>query len=245
MKIAILGYGKMGQEVERLAVKLEHEVVLAIDSDKDWETVGDRLGEAGVAIDFSMPEAAVENIYRCFQANVPLVEGTTGWYDKLEQVIHDCRERNQALFYGTNFSIGVNLFFEVNRNLAKLMQPFSDYEISIEETHHITKKDSPSGTAIQLANDILRNIERKARWVKEFPGDPSELGIKSYRTENVPGTHVVRYDSDIDTIEIIHTAKNRRGFALGALMAAEFLQGRKGVFEMKDLLSSQKLTESK
>ena len=242
MKIAILGYGKMGQEIERIAILRKHEVALIIDSIEDWEKDGGRLGEADVAIEFSQPDAILDNIYHCFEANVPVVVGTTGWYEDVEQVRKDCLDRGQTIFYSTNFSIGVNLFFELNRNLAALMSKWVDYEISIEETHHIHKQDAPSGTAIVLANDIIRNSERKEKWVKEMSENPEELGIQSFRTENVPGTHRVKYESEVDSIEIIHTAKNRRGFAIGTLLAAEWLNGKKGIFEMKDLLSSQILT---
>jgi 4-hydroxy-tetrahydrodipicolinate reductase len=183
----------------------------------------------------------VENIYHCFEHNIPVVVGTTGWLDDLEEIIKQCRERNQALMFAPNYSIGVNLFFDLNRCLARLMSSWEDYEISIEETHHIHKLDSPSGTAIVLANDIIRNSDRKEKWVKELTESPEELGIKSFRTENVPGTHIVRYESEMDTIEIIHTAKSRRGFALGALLCGEWLIGRKGFFEMKDFMADKKL----
>ena len=236
MKIAILGYGKMGQEIERIAILQKHEVALIIDSAEDWEKVGGRLGEVDLAIEFSQPDTVIENIYHCFDANVPAVVGTTGWHEDLEQVRKDCLERGQTLFFSSNFSIGVNLFFELNRKLAALMSKWVDYEISIEETHHIHKQDAPSGTAIVLANDIIRNSGRKEKWVKKMPENPEELGIQSFRTENVPGTHKVKYESDNDSIEIIHTAKNRRGFAIGTLLAAEWLLGKKGIYEMKDLL---------
>jgi len=236
MKIAILGYGKMGQEIERIAILQKHEVALIIDSAEDWEKVGGRLGEVDLAIEFSQPDTVIENIYHCFDANVPAVVGTTGWHEDLEQVRKDCLERGQTLFFSSNFSIGVNLFFELNRKLAALMSKWVDYEISIEETHHIHKQDAPSGTAIVLANDIIRNNGRKEKWVKKMPENPEELGIQSFRTENVPGTHKVKYESDNDSIEIIHTAKNRRGFAIGTLLAAEWLLGKKGIYEMKDLL---------
>ena len=242
MKIALLGYGKMGQEIERLALSKKHDVVLVIDSIEDWEKDSQRLGEADVAIEFSQPDTVVDNIYHCFDANVPVVVGTTGWFEEAGQVKKDCLDRNQGIFFSTNFSIGVNLFFDLNRHLAVLMSKWKDYEISIEETHHIHKQDAPSGTAIVLANDIIRNSERKEKWVRELSENPEELGIQSFRTENVPGTHKVKYDSDVDSIEIIHTAKSRRGFAIGALMAAEWVLGKKGFFEMKDLLSSQNLT---
>ncbi|MCX6243260.1 MAG: 4-hydroxy-tetrahydrodipicolinate reductase [Bacteroidetes bacterium] len=242
MKIALLGYGKMGREIERLALFQKHEITLVIDSIEDWEKDGGRLAEADVAIEFSQPDTVVDNIYHCFDANVPVVVGTTGWFEEAEQLKKDTLERNQSLFFSTNFSIGVNLFFDLNRHLAAIMSKWKDYEISIEETHHIHKQDAPSGTAIVLANDIIRNSERKEKWVREPSENPEELGILSFRTENEPGTHKVRYDSEVDSIEIIHTAKNRRGFATGALMAAEWILDRKGFFEMKDLLSSQNLT---
>ncbi|MGA2821947.1 MAG: 4-hydroxy-tetrahydrodipicolinate reductase [Bacteroidales bacterium] len=242
MKIAILGYGKMGQEIERMAILKKHEVALIIDSVEDWEKVGSRLGEADLAIEFSQPDTVLDNIYHCFDANIPVVVGTTGWYEDVEQVKKDCLDRGQTIFFSANFSIGVNLFFELNRKLAALMSKWVDYEISIEETHHIHKQDAPSGTAIVLANDIIRNSGRKEKWVKEMPENPEELGIQSFRTENVPGTHKVKYESDNDSIEIIHTAKNRRGFAIGTLLAAEWLLGKKGIYEMKDLLASQILT---
>jgi 4-hydroxy-tetrahydrodipicolinate reductase len=242
MKIALLGYGKMGQEIEKLAMKRGHEIVAIFDSLEDWENDGDDILQADVAIDFSTPVSIVENIYHCFDANVPMVIGTTGWLDDLEKVQQDCSKRDQCLFFAPNFSVGVNLFFGLNRFLANLMSKWEEYAVSIEETHHIHKQDAPSGTAIILANDIIRNTERKEKWVRETVENPEELGIKSYRTDNVPGTHIVRYESEEDCIEIIHTAKNRRGFAMGALMAAEWVIGKKGFFDMKNLLESQILT---
>lgn len=242
MKIAILGYGKMGQEIERIAISRKHDVTLIIDSIEDWEKEGTRLGEVDLAIEFSQPDTVMDNIYNCFDANVPVVIGTTGWYEDLEQVKKDCLERGQSLFFSTNFSIGVNLFFELNRKLAAIMSKMKDYEISIEETHHIHKQDAPSGTAIILANDIIRNSGRKEKWVKAMSGNPEELAIQSFRTDNVPGTHLVRYESEVDSIEIIHTAKNRHGFAIGSILAAEWLLGKKGVYEMKDLLNSKNST---
>jgi len=242
MKIAILGYGKMGQEIEKMALKRGHEISLIIDSIEEWEQRGDQLRDCGVAIDFSSSDSVVDNIYRCFEAGVPVVTGTTGWHDDQERVFQECTDRGKTLFYAANYSIGVNIFFELNRFLASQMSKWQEYEISIEETHHVHKQDAPSGTAIVLANDIIRNIERKEKWVKEISENPEEIEIKSYRTENVPGTHIVRYESEIDSIELIHTAKNRKGFALGALLAAEWIIGKKGVFFMKDLLQSQKIS---
>jgi 4-hydroxy-tetrahydrodipicolinate reductase len=244
MKIALLGYGKMGQEIERLAEKRGHEIVVIIDSIEDWEKNGNRLKEAEVAIEFSMPQHVVDNIFHCFDSIVPVVVGTTGWHDHLEMIKKACIEQSQSLFFASNYSIGVNLFFELNRYLARIMSKYQEYEISIEETHHIHKQDAPSGTAITIANDIIKNIGRKEKWVREVPDNPDELGITSFRTENVPGTHVVKYESEIDSIQIIHTAKNRRGFAMGAIFAAEFLAGKKGFFEMKDLLAEQNLSST-
>ena len=242
MQIAILGYGKMGQEIERIAILKKHEVTLIIDSIEDWEKYGSRLGEVDVAIEFSQPDTVLDNIYHCFDSNVPVVVGTTGWYEDLEQVKKDCLAYEHSLIYSPNFSIGVNLFFDLNRKLAALMSKWVDYEISIEETHHIHKQDAPSGTAIVLANDIIQTNRRKEKWVRKMSVNPEELGIQSFRTENVPGTHKVKYESEADSIEIIHTAKSRRGFANGTLLAAEWIKGKKGFFEMKDLLSSQILT---
>lgn len=239
MNIALFGYGKMGQEIEKLAEKKGHRITLIFNSLEDWDENGHQLKNVDMAIDFSSPVSVVENIYHCFEAGVPVVVGTTGWLDDFEKVRSDCKKLDQTLFFAPNFSIGVNLFFQLNRFLAQLMSKWEDYSISIEETHHIHKQDAPSGTAIVLANDIIRFSEKKEKWVREEVENPEEVGIKSYRTDNVPGTHVVRYESDDDSIEIIHTAKNRRGFALGAVMAAEFLLGKKGYFEMKNLLGSQ------
>jgi len=243
MKIAILGYGKMGQEIEKMAKKSGHEIVLIIDNLEDWAEKGPLLKDCEVAIDFSTNDSVIDNINHCFDDDIPIVVGTTGWHDGQEQIFQECREKGKCLFYSPNFSIGVNIFFDLNRFLAALMSQWEEYEISIEETHHIHKKDAPSGTAIFLANDIIRNIERKEKWVKELSENPEEIEIKSYRTEDVPGTHIVRYDSDVDTIEIIHTAKNRKGLALGALLAAEWVIGKKGIFSMKEFLQSQKKSD--
>ncbi|MEI6434684.1 MAG: 4-hydroxy-tetrahydrodipicolinate reductase [Bacteroidota bacterium] len=245
MKIALFGYGKMGQEIEKLAIKKGHEIVLIYDSLEDWDDNGNLLSEADVAIDFSSPISVVENIYHCFEAKIPIVVGTTGWLDDLDKVRQDCMAKHQSLFFAPNFSIGVNLFFNLNRYVAQLMSKWEDYSISIEETHHIHKQDAPSGTAIVLANDIIRYSERKEKWVNEIVENPEELGIKSYRTDNVPGTHVVKYESDEDCIEIIHTAKSRRGFAMGAMLGAEWIIGKKGFFDMKNLLESQLFIERK
>ena len=240
MKIALLGYGKMGEEIHRLALKRGHEIVAIYNNLEDWEGDAERLKEAEIAFEFSTPDSVVDNIYRCFDAGIPVVVGTTGWLDDFEEVRRRCTDGGQAMLYAPNFSIGVNLFFELNRSLAVLMSQWEDYEISIEETHHVHKLDSPSGTAIVLANDIIRNNKKKEKWVQELSESPDELGIKSYRTENVPGTHIVRYESDADIIQITHSAKNRRGFALGAIQCGEWLVGRRGFFDMKDFLATKK-----
>ena len=242
MKIALLGYGKMGQEIHKLAENRGHEIVMIIDNDEEWQDKGHLLKEADVAIEFTTPDSAVDNIMHCFEANIPVVVGTTGWIEDIEEIRQTCLNEHKSLFFSPNFSIGVNLYFELNRFLASLMAKWDNYEISIEETHHIHKLDAPSGTAIVLANDIIRYNERKEKWVKELQENPDEVGIKSYRSEDVPGTHVVRYESEMDAIVITHTAKTRRGFVLGALLAAEWIKGKQGFFEMKDLLNSQKST---
>ncbi|MCX6284565.1 MAG: 4-hydroxy-tetrahydrodipicolinate reductase [Bacteroidetes bacterium] len=242
MKIALLGYGKMGQEIHKLAEKRGHEIVLIIDNDEEWQDKGAQLKEADVAIEFTTPESAVDNILHCFDADIPVVVGTTGWIEDIESIRKTAVEQNKGLFFSPNFSIGVNLFFDLNRYLASLMAKWENYEISIEETHHIHKLDAPSGTAIVLANDIIRYNERKEKWVKELQENPDEVGIKSYRSEDVPGTHIIRYESEMDAIVITHTAKSRKGFALGALLAAEWIKGKHGFFEMRDLLNSQKST---
>lgn len=239
MKFALLGYGKMGREIEKLAIEKGHEIVLAIDQPEDWDNGFADLGKADIAIDFSTPESVVDNIHYCFDAGVPVVVGTTGWHERIDEIRDECISRGQSLFWAPNFSIGVNIFFELNRKLATLMSNWPDYEISMEETHHVQKLDVPSGTAIVLANDIIRNHGRKEKWVAESTGNPGDLGIRSHRVEEVTGTHKVVYDSHEDLIEIIHTAKNRRGFAQGVILAAEWMSVRRGFFEMKDLLKTK------
>lgn len=236
MKFALLGYGKMGKEIEKLARENGHEIVLIIDQPEEWEKSFSELSRADVAIDFSTPDSVIANIHACFDAGIPVVVGTTGWHEQIDEIKAECLARGQSFFWAPNFSIGVNIFFGLNRNLASIMSNWPEYEISLEETHHIQKLDVPSGTAIVLANDIIRHHSRKQKWVKESTEDPGDLGIRSYRVEDVTGTHKVIYDSPDDLIEIIHTAKSRRGFANGAILAAEWLVGNHGFFEMKDLL---------
>jgi 4-hydroxy-tetrahydrodipicolinate reductase len=240
LNIALLGYGKMGKEIEKVAMERGHRVVLTFDSEADWDIKGDQLQHADVAMEFSLPGLAVINIKRCFRSKIPVVVGTTGWYEEWDTVRNECFSGSNTLFYASNFSVSVNIFFEINRILARMMNPFQDYEVNIEETHHIHKVDAPSGTAIALANDIIRNMERKKKWATTQQPTNNEITIKSIRQENDPGTHVVTYESNIDTIEIKHTAKSRRGFALGAVIAAEFLIGKQGIYTMSDLLRFDK-----
>jgi len=240
MKIALSGYGKMGKEIEKIALERGHEIIVTFNDPSDWNEKLDELANADVAIEFSMPHSVVSNIFKCFDANVPVVVGTTGWFEQLDHVKDVCKEHNQSLLYASNFSIGVNLFFELNKTLAKLMNEHESYAVSLEETHHTAKVDSPSGTAIKLANDVIDNLERKDVWINEKSDKDYELEIESLRVENVPGTHVVKYDSEIDSIEITHTAKSRVGFAKGAVLAAEWLPTKKGVFTMSDLLKDVK-----
>ena len=234
MKIALIGYGKMGRIIDSLAGAEGCEVVLRIDKDNlnDLE----KLGEADVAIEFSQPESAVANFYRCFDAGLPVVSGTTGWTDRMEEVKAYCAKAGGAFFYASNFSIGVNVFFALNRFLAERMDPLSDYDIRMEETHHTQKLDAPSGTAITLANDILSRLERKDKWTKGKTDQANELPILSHRLDPAPGTHQVFYRSAIDEIEIRHEAFSREGFARGALRAARWVKGKKGCFGMNDLL---------
>lgn len=235
MKIALFGYGKMGKEIEQIALQRGHEIVLKIDENNANSITPEELKKAEVGIEFSTPHTVLKNIDTCLNQNLALVVGTTGWYDHLNEVKEKCKTKNGALFYASNFSLGVNLFFKVNSYLAELMNKYQDYEVSMEEIHHIHKLDKPSGTAITLANQILEKIERKKKW-SITEKHAHTLFIKDVREGEVPGTHIVRYKSSIDDIEIMHKAHNRKGFALGAVVAAEFLKGKKGVFGMEDIL---------
>ncbi len=236
MKIAIIGYGKMGKTIERIALEMGHEIVLKIDLENRSDFSKGSLKKADVAIEFSRPESAFENIGGCLRAGVPVISGTTGWLDKMEAAKQICRETNGAFFYASNYSIGVNIFFALSNQLAKMMDAFPSYEVQLEEIHHTQKLDAPSGTAISLAEGILNNLTRKERWINEPERLPSDLSILSKRIDKVPGTHLVTYSSAIDTIEIKHAAHSREGFASGAVMAAEWIVGKKGFFGMEDLL---------
>ena len=231
MKIALLGYGKMGKVIEKIALERGHEIVLK----KDEFNTYDGLSTADVAIDFSIPTAAVSNISSCFHANVPVISGTTGWLEHYDEMVALCKEKNGAFLSSSNFSLGVNIFFELNVYLAKMMAKFDNYRVEMEEIHHTQKLDAPSGTAISLAKGIIEN-SGYSNWTLEN-AKSTEIHIDAVRTENVPGTHTVAYNSEVDTIEIKHTAHNRDGFALGAVIAAEWIVGKKGIFNMKDVLN--------
>ncbi|AWO00396.1 4-hydroxy-tetrahydrodipicolinate reductase [Chitinophaga alhagiae] len=237
MKIALIGYGKMGKTIEAIAQHRGHEIVLRIDINSPHLLEKEHLQQADVAIEFTTPETAYHNILKCFAANVPVVCGTTGWLEQLPAVKAQCLEQHQAFLYASNFSVGVNIFFELNRRLAELMAPQGAYNASMVEVHHTQKKDAPSGTAITLAEQILEKLPAKTGWVNETTQDPALLGIVSERTDPAPGTHIIQYDSPIDSITITHTAHSREGFAAGAVTAAEWLKGKKGIFSMKDVLS--------
>ena len=230
MKIALLGYGKMGQTIERIAIERGHEIVLRKDEFNTYEG----LSNADVAIEFSIPTAAVSNVSSCFNSNIPVVSGTTGWLDHYDEMVALCKEKNGAFLSSSNFSLGVNIFFELNDYLAKMMSKFDDYTVQMEEIHHIQKLDAPSGTAISLAKGVIENSNYTG-WTLEKP-NPKQIQIEAKRIENVPGTHTVTYNSSVDEIEIKHTAHNRDGFALGAIIAAEWIAGKQGIFTMKDVL---------
>lgn len=231
MKIALLGYGKMGKTIEKIALKRGHEIVLKIDKNNS----NYNLNNVDIAIDFSVPTAAFNNIKKCIDNNVAVVSGTTGWLKKYDEIVDFCKQKNGAFIYASNFSLGVNIFFELNKNLAKMMQNLNQYNISLEEIHHTKKLDAPSGTAITLAEDIIKNTSKQS-WALDVTTNPNEIPIIAKRIPDVPGTHTVYYQSNVDTIEIKHTAHSREGFALGALVAAEWLFNKKGVFTMKDVL---------
>ena len=242
MKIALLGYGKMGRTIEGFALGRGHEIVLTIDESNTGELTPENLQKADVAIDFSTPASALANIRTCFAAGVPVIVGTTGWYGHLQEIKDECMNGNKSLLYGSNFSIGVNLFFYVNRMLARVMNGYPQYDVQVEEIHHTQKLDSPSGTAITIAEGIVGEIERKKEWINNLVGTgeeviskPDQLLIESHRIEDVPGTHTVIYSSEVDEIELKHTAHSRAGFALGAVVAAEWIRGKKGFYSVKDM----------
>jgi len=236
MKIALIGYGKMGREIEKIALERGHEIALKIDVDNQKDLTVENLKKCDVAIEFTIPASAVSNYYTCFEAGTPVVSGTTGWLDRKEEVYAKCAETDGTFFYGSNFSVGVNLFFELNRKLAELMARRDEYGVEMTEVHHTQKLDAPSGTAISLADDILEILPNKNKWVNDQEANQDEINIKSERIGQVPGIHTIRYESDVDFIEITHSAKSRKGFAFGAVLAAEFCLQNKGILTMKDLL---------
>jgi len=258
MKIALLGYGKMGRAIESIAVERGHEIGVTIDNEQEWNDRLDALMDCNIAVDFSMPATVVSNIRKCFALNMPIVVGTTGWYDELPTLVKECEEQGQSLFVASNFSIGMNIMFALNKRLAELMNPYPEYFVSMAETHHVHKLDAPSGTAITLAQDAIQRLDRKNGWQKngelwigsdnktdlersEQPVSKNELApdiipVLSVRQGEEAGTHTVVYDSDIDTLFISHRAKSRKGLALGAVLAAEYLNGKKGYHTMEDML---------
>lgn len=237
MKIALIGYGKMGKEIEKIAIKRGHEIIFKFDVTNNDEFTIANLQKADVAIEFTQPNSAFENYLKCFEANIPVVSGTTGWLDKLPKIKSYCEDKKQSFFYASNFSLGVNLFFKLNTQLAQLINKVEGYDVEISEIHHTAKKDAPSGTAITLAEQIISNFNKKETWVKENAVNNTELVIRSLREDKVPGTHIIKYETDVDNIEITHIAKSRKGFALGAVLAAELTQTKSGFLTMDDLLA--------
>ena len=235
MKIALIGYGKMGKTIEQIALQRGHQIVSIIDINNTADFESEAFRSADVAIEFTAPATALGNYMRCFAANVPVVSGTTGWLEHLDEVKAKCEQEGKTFFYASNFSVGVNIFFALNRYLAKIMNGFPAYDVRMTEVHHIHKLDAPSGTAITLAEGILENVERKERWTLETAEQPTDLLIHAIREGEVPGIHEIIYESEADTISIKHDAKSRAGFALGAVIAAEFTAGKKGFLGMNDL----------
>ncbi len=236
MNIALIGYGKMGHAIEQVAVKRGHTIVLRITSANKHEMDDVHLRTADVAIEFTNPAAAKENVLACLNAGLSTVCGTTGWNEQLQEARDAAIKNNVAFLHASNFSIGVNIFFEVNKLIAALMNGHAEYNVSIEETHHTQKKDAPSGTAITLAEQIIQNLTRKKNWVLNDYNEKDKIPIIAHRVDSVPGTHKVTWSSAIDDIDIIHTAHSRDGFALGSVLAAEFIAGKQGIFTMKDVL---------
>ena len=236
MKIALIGYGKMGKEIEKIAISRGHEISLKIDINNPEDLTIANLQNCDVAIEFTIPNSAVKNYNLCFEARIPVVSGTTGWLDKKDEVYEKCNETNGTFFYGSNFSVGVNLFFELNKKLADLMAPHSEYNVEITEVHHTQKLDAPSGTAISLADNLLEKLPNKNKWVNDQIPAKNEINIKSERVGQVPGIHTIKFESEVDYLEITHSAKSRKGFAFGAVLAAEYCLENSGILTMKNLL---------
>ncbi len=238
INIIISGYGKMGKEVEKVALERGHSIFARIDNENEWNALHEKLPDNALVVDFSLPGTVVENIYRCFAMKIPVVTGTTGWYQHLNEIKEQCRQSETSLFYAPNFSLGVNILFYLNKRLAQIMSQIDGYRPEVIEIHHIHKLDAPSGTAIQLAEDILKKNKYLQQWVNRKTEKQGELSIVSKRIGEVPGTHKVVYTSIIDKISLKHEAKSRKGFAFGAILAAEFLLGKKGIFTIDDLLKT-------
>jgi 4-hydroxy-tetrahydrodipicolinate reductase len=236
MNIALIGYGKMGKAIEAIVLERGHSIPLKIDISNQQDFTSKNLQAVDAVIEFTGPHSAKENIIKCLEAGVPVVSGSTGWLNDWAEVTQFCEQKNGAFLYASNFSVGVNIFFEINRQLALLMNKQEDYNVSMEEIHHTEKKDAPSGTAITLAEQIIENLGRKKAWVNHIDVKQDEIPIISERIDPAPGTHKIKYSSAIDDIEIIHTAHSRKGFATGAVLAVEFVTGKKGVYSMKDVL---------
>lgn len=235
MKLAIIGYGNMGREIERIALERKHTIELTIDVDSKDELTPENLVRADVAIEFTTPGSVISNLYACFESGIPVVTGTTGWHNQREEVFQKCNSMNASLFYASNFSIGVNLFFEINKITAQLLDKFNQYDVSISETHHTRKLDAPSGTAVSLAEILTEKLSKKQGWSLDSPGE-NEIGITAIRQGDVAGIHSVKFESAEDSIELSHSAFSRKGFAKGAVAAAEFIVDKKGIFTMSDLL---------
>jgi len=245
MNIALLGYGKMGKIIEKIAIDRKHNIVLKIDYNNQDELTAENLKKADAIIEFTTPASVLNNIQHCFDANVPVIVGTTGWYEHLDKVKQKCEQGGNTLLYATNFSVGVNIFFHINRKLAKLMNNYPYYDVQVEEIHHTQKLDSPSGTAITIAEGIIESLDSKKEWVNVLTAEGNDADdsnikndqvlIESFRIDSVPGTHTVIYDSEVDTIEFKHTAHNRNGFALGAVLAAEWVHNKKGFFSIEEM----------
>lgn len=235
MKIALIGYGKMGKEIEKIARERGNEVSVIIDVDNQKDFDSEAFKNSDVAIEFTVPSIAFQNYQKCFKYSVPVVSGTTGWLDKIEDIKTAC-QNGQTFFYASNFSVGVNLFFAVNKYLAKLMNGVNGYKVEMEEIHHTQKLDAPSGTAISLAEDIIKEVDGVSAWREEAAENESQIPIKCVREGQVPGNHTIKYESEVDSITINHDAKSRKGFAMGAVLAAEFTAGKKGFLTMQDLL---------
>jgi len=236
MNIGLIGYGKMGKAIEEIAIERGHSIVLKVNDENLEDFTKDNVTKADVAIEFSGPLSAYDNIRAIIDFGIPVVSGSTGWTERINEINKYSKEKNGAFLYASNFSVGVNIFFELNKKLATLIAPHTEYAVSMEEIHHTQKKDAPSGTAITLAEQILQQLSQKKKWVNHPSNDAAEIPIISKREDPAPGTHSIRYSSSIDDIEIIHTAHNRKGFALGAVLAAEFIKGKKGIFSMKEVL---------